>query len=124
MFKLCNKIILCLWISFAGKQGLFSKKKKKSGSKGAFIHRHLFFCFCFQQKSRHHRDFTLGPPPLLPTVAAPEPSPPPPPEIDNVEDDDYDPAEDEILTKQSESQYFCSACLQGVPLTIFNILIL
>jgi hypothetical protein len=38
----------------------------------------------------------------LPTVAAPEPSPPPPPEIDNVEDDDYDPAEDEILTKQSE----------------------
>jgi hypothetical protein len=80
-----------------------------SGSIRAIVYRHEFY-FCFQQKSRHHRDFTLGPPPLSPTVATLEPSPPPPPETDNVEDD-YDPAEDEILTKQSECQRLC---LQGV----------
>jgi hypothetical protein len=37
-------------------------------------------------------------------VIAPELSPPPPPEADNIEEDDYDPAEDEILTKQSECE--------------------
>jgi hypothetical protein len=93
----------------------FSAKKKYQDQR-VHLFRDICFVFFFQQKSRHHRDFTLGPPPLLPTVAAPEPSPPPPPEIDNVEDDDYDPAEDEILTKQSECQYFCSSCLQGVSI--------
>jgi len=60
-------------------------------------------CLCFQQKSRHHRDYTVGPPPLLPPVAVPELSSPPPHEADNFEEeDDYDLAEDEILSKQSE----------------------
>lgn len=79
-------------------------------SKGvaAMLWRSLLLVACLavvaqaKQKSRHHRDYTLGPPPLLPTVAVPEPSSPPPHEADNFEEEDeYDMAEDEILSKQN-----------------------
>jgi hypothetical protein len=60
----------------------------------------------------------------LPTVAVPEPSSPPPQEADNFEEeDDYDPAEDDILSKQSEKFRISSlVCPSAVLITQFHCL--